>query len=177
MFNPRNIRCVLGFTHLTSTVGHHVSRIDDRLTPPLWAACPPMLAPGSYAGCQSFWTLNSHCRDEALIALDIALDIALEFEKAGAFVLTARSLAEATDLVEHDGLAAAVLDFGLGDGDAEALCVRLNGRGIPFVLHSGYSHHGPGCSGGLVVPKPANPSALIAAVCQMLTLRRDRSPC
>ena len=111
--------------------------------------------------------------DEALIALDIAL----EFEKAGAFVLTARSLAEATDLVEHDGLAAAVLDFGLGDGDAEALCVRLNGRGIPFVLHSGYSHHGPGCSGGLVVPKPANPSALIAAVCQMLTLRRDRSPC
>ena len=102
--------------------------------------------------------------DEPLIALDIAL----EFEKVGAFVLTAHSLAEATELVERDGLAAAVMDFGLGDGNAEALCARLNGRGIPFVLHSGYSHHGPGCSAGVVVPKPANPSALIAAVCQML---------
>ena len=103
--------------------------------------------------------------DEPLIALDLAL----EFEKVGAFVLTAHSLAEATKLVERDDLAAAVLDFGLGDGDAEALCLRLNRRGIPFVLHSGYSHHGPVCSGGKVVPKPATPSALIAAVRQMLT--------
>jgi DNA-binding response OmpR family regulator len=105
--------------------------------------------------------------DEALIALDIAL----EFEKVGAFVLTAHSLAQASELVERDDLAAAVMDFGLGDGDADALCARLKRRGIPFVLHSGYSHLRSGCNGGVVVPKPANPSTLIAAISQMLTLR------
>ena len=106
--------------------------------------------------------------DEPLIALDIAA----EFEKFGANVLAAYSLAEATDLVEHDGLAAAVMDFGLGDGNAEALCARLNELSIPFVLHSGYIHHGAGCNGGLVVPKPAHPAAVIAGVCQLLTSRQ-----
>ena len=72
--------------------------------------------------------------------------------------------------MERDGLAAAAMDFDLGDGDADALCARLKGRGVPFVLHSGYSHLGPGCNGGVVVPKPASPSALIAAVSQMLTV-------
>lgn len=106
--------------------------------------------------------------DEPLIALDIAL----EFEKVGACVHTAYSLAEATKLVERDDLAAAVMDFGLGDGYADALCARLTGRNIPFVLHSGYSHLGPGSNGGAVVPKPANPSALIAAVCDMLSSKQ-----
>ena len=69
----------------------------------------------------------------------IALDLVTAFEQAGAVVLAARSLAEASGLVEHDGLSAAVLDFGLGDDDAGALCARLEQRRIPFILHSGYS--------------------------------------
>jgi CheY-like chemotaxis protein len=44
--------------------------------------------------------------DEPLIALDIVA----AFQNAGANPLTARSLAEAVRLVEHDGPSAAVLD-------------------------------------------------------------------
>ena len=59
----------------------------------------------------------------------------VEDEPLGAIVLAARSLAEASGLVEHDDLSAAVVDFGLGDHDAGALCVRLYQRCIPFILH------------------------------------------
>jgi DNA-binding response OmpR family regulator len=103
--------------------------------------------------------------DEPLIAMDIVT----AFQNAGAIVLAARSLAEATRLVEQDGLSAAVLDFGLGDCDAGPLCVRLEERRIPFILHSGYSHHGPACRRGIVVPKPANPATLIETVIGFLS--------
>jgi DNA-binding response OmpR family regulator len=102
--------------------------------------------------------------DEPLIALDLVT----AFQQAGAVVFAARSLADATRLAEHDGLSAAVLDFGLGDNDAGALCVRLEQRRIPFILHSGYSHHGPACRSGIVVPKPASPATLIQTVVVML---------
>ena len=60
----------------------------------------------------------------------IALDIVTAFTNAGAVVLAARSLAEASRLVEHDGLSAAIVDFGLGDHDAGALCGAWN-SGVP----------------------------------------------
>jgi DNA-binding response OmpR family regulator len=102
--------------------------------------------------------------DEPLIALDIVT----AFKNAGAVALAARSLAEASRLVEHDGLSAAIVDFGLGDHGASALCVRLEQRCIPFILHSGYTHHGPACRGGIVVPKPAHPATLIQTVVALL---------
>ena len=98
----------------------------------------------------------------------IALDIVTAFKNAGAVVLAARSLAEGSRLVEHDGLSAAVVDFGLGDHDAGALCVRLEQQCIPFILHSGYTHHGPACRSGIVVPKPADPATLIQTVIALL---------
>jgi hypothetical protein len=42
--------------------------------------------------------------------------------------------------------------------------MRLTERTIPFVLHSAYNEHGAACGGGIVVPKPAHPDELIAAV-------------
>ena len=102
--------------------------------------------------------------DEPLIALDIVE----AFEKAGAVVFAARSLAEATPFVEHDGLSAAVIDFGLGDNDASGLCLRLEERRIPFILHSGYSRHGPACRSGIAIPKPASPAKLIETVVGLL---------
>jgi DNA-binding response OmpR family regulator len=102
--------------------------------------------------------------DEPLIALDLVK----AFQQAGAVVLAARSLAEATPLVEHNELSAVVVDFGLGDHDADALCTRLDQRNIPFVLHSGYSHYGPACRNGIVVPKPASPATLIEIVVEFL---------
>lgn len=103
--------------------------------------------------------------DEPLVALDIAQ----AFEHVGAIVVRARSLADASRLVEQHGLSAAVLDFGLGDGDAEALCDRLNERAVPFVLHSGYTHMGESCRSGIVVPKPANPATLIDAIVRAIS--------
>jgi DNA-binding response OmpR family regulator len=98
--------------------------------------------------------------DEPLIALDIATTI----QTAGAVTLPARSLSEAMRLVENSELSAAVLDFGLGDGHADPVCSRLNERGIPFILHSGYAHAGDACRGGTVISKPANPKVLIEAI-------------
>jgi len=102
--------------------------------------------------------------DEPLIALNIIQ----AFETAGAHVEAARTLAEAKFLVDRDGLSAAVLDFGLGDSEAHALCERLTTRNIPFVLHSGYAHAGEACHSGIVVPKPADPTALVDALVKAL---------
>lgn len=98
----------------------------------------------------------------------IAIDIAGAFEEVGANVWLAGSIAEALPLVERGGLSAAILDFGLGDGNVDALCARLTDRVIPYILHSGYSQHGKACGAGVVIPKPANPSILISTVRDLL---------
>ena len=102
--------------------------------------------------------------DEPLIAFDIIQ----AFEGAGAEVKAARTLAEAKCLVEGDGLSGAVIDFGLGNDEADGLCDRLTERKIPFVLHSGFSHVGDACRSGIVVPKPANPTRLVDALAEAL---------
>ena len=94
----------------------------------------------------------------------IALYIGAAFERAGAIVVTALSLPNAIRCVEQDGLSGAVLDFGLGNEDADVLCARLKQLAIPFVLHSRYSHLSDACHDGIVVPKPANPEVLIEAL-------------
>jgi len=110
--------------------------------------------------------------DEPLIALDIVEC----FKKAGASVFTAHRVDDGLRLAGHPDLSAAVVDFGLSDGDGTALCERLNDRGIPFVLHSGYSHiHEAACIKGAVVPKPASPSELVSSVAQLLQSRQRLS--
>ena len=107
----------------------------------------------------------------------IALDIAGAFEEVGATVWLAGTIAEAMPLVERDDLSAAILDFGLGDGNADVLCGRLTDRVIPYMLHSGYSQHGLACRAGVVIPKPANPRVLISALCELLAINpRERLP-
>lgn len=102
--------------------------------------------------------------DEPLIALDIVT----AFQKVGAITLPARTIADAIRLVEHDGLSAAVLDFGLRDGEADAICGRLHERAIPFILHSGYTHGPDAGRGGTVVPKPADPAVLVRTIVGLL---------
>jgi hypothetical protein len=62
----------------------------------------------------------------------IVLDIGDAFARAGAVVVPAKSLGTAHDLVEVNSLSAAVVDFRLGDGEADALCAKLTVRDIPF---------------------------------------------
>jgi DNA-binding response OmpR family regulator len=97
--------------------------------------------------------------DEPLIAMDLAM--ALEDE--GAKVTTTTTLKHAMLLAEHDGLAGAIIDHSLGDGDSTALQARLKERGIPFLIHSGYE-----VEGEPYLPKPATPDQLVAALQRLL---------
>jgi DNA-binding response OmpR family regulator len=108
--------------------------------------------------------------DEPLIALDIGD----AFARAGAVVVPAKSLETAHDLVEVSSLSAAVVDFRLGDGEADALCAKLTARDIPFVIHSGLTHAAR--QSAVVIPKPASPTALIHAIAELLSRRRCGMP-
>jgi DNA-binding response OmpR family regulator len=63
----------------------------------------------------------------------VAMDIVAVFERAGARVLRMGTLRQALLLAEKESLSAAVLDYGLSDGDSSRLCERLKKRYIPFV--------------------------------------------
>src|SRR6185503_3261642 len=72
--------------------------------------------------------------DEPLIGLDIRNAL----EAAGAYVTATTTVRHALLLVEHDGLAGAIMDHALADGDSTELCARLLARGIPYVSYSGF---------------------------------------
>ena len=94
----------------------------------------------------------------------IALDITQQFEAAGAAMTTTNTLKHALILVEHDGLAGAVLDHALGDGDSSLLCTRLRERNIPFMIYSGFDTVEGPCKDALHISKPAADGALVAAM-------------
>ena len=105
----------------------------------------------------------------------IAMEITQAFQDAGAAVTTTNTLKHALVLVEHDGLAAAILDHALDDGDSTRLCQRLKERGIPFVIYSGFDDvDGAGAHAPLIT-KPASLEALIAAVEGLLTSKPDKA--
>ena len=93
--------------------------------------------------------------DEPMIAFDITVTL----EEQGANATTTTTLKHAMLLAEHDGLAGAILDHSLGDGDSTALRGRLNERGIPFLVYSGFA-----VEGEAYLAKPATPKQLIDAL-------------
>jgi DNA-binding response OmpR family regulator len=102
--------------------------------------------------------------DEPLITLDLQS----AFERAGAQVTTTSTLWKAVSLVEEHGLSAAVLDHALGDGDSSHLCERLQKRGIPFVIYSGFNETDGACRLAPHVSKPASPEVLVTTVAGLL---------
>ena len=98
--------------------------------------------------------------DEPLIVKDITQ----AFEATGAALTTTNTLKHALLLVEHDGLAGAILDHALGDGDSSQLCARLTERGIPFIMYTGFNSIGGACKDALHIAKPAAEGALVAAM-------------
>ena len=68
----------------------------------------------------------------------IAMDIAQALESAGANATMTTTVRHALILIEHDGLAGAIMDHALTDGDSTKLCARLKERGIPYLSYSGY---------------------------------------
>jgi len=65
---------------------------------------------------------------EVLIVEDeplIAMEVVQAFHKVGAFTTLTSTLKQALNLIEHDGLAVAILDHALRDGESTRLCERL----------------------------------------------------
>ena len=106
--------------------------------------------------------------DEPLIGWDIREAL----EKAGANVTATTTVRHALILIEHDGLAGAIMDHALADGASTELCARLKARGIPYVSYSGYD---PVAGAGPEAPhvsKPAPMDVLLTALEALL----PRSP-
>jgi DNA-binding response OmpR family regulator len=98
--------------------------------------------------------------DEPLIGLDIRTAL----EAAGAHVTATTTARHALILVEHDGLAAAIMDHALADGDSTELCMRLKARGIPYVSYSGYDPVKGASLDAPHISKPASMDTLLSAV-------------
>src|SRR5678816_2633844 len=102
--------------------------------------------------------------DEVLIGMDIRNAL----EAAGAFVTATTTVRHALILIEHDGLAAAIMDHALADGDSAEVCARLTARGIPYVSYSGYDPVKGASPDAPFVSKPASMDTLLGAVEKML---------
>jgi DNA-binding response OmpR family regulator len=98
--------------------------------------------------------------DEILIGMDIRAAL----EKAGAHVTATTTVHHALIFVEHDGLAAAIIDHALSDGDSTELCARLIARNIPYVSYSGFYPVKGASLDAPFVGKPASMDALLTAV-------------
>ena len=98
--------------------------------------------------------------DEPLVALDVLRGL----EAAGARVISARTLVDALTKAGDPDLSAAVLDHGLIEGDTSEVCEKLEERGIPFVLYSGYSKIEGACAAGVQVDKPTHPRVLVTTI-------------
>ena len=109
--------------------------------------------------------------DELLIGMDIRSAL----EEAGANVTATTTVHHALILVEHDGLAAAIMDHALRDGDSAELCARLTARGIPYVSYSGFDPVKGASPDAPFVSKPASMNVLLAAVEKLLIRSGKRS--
>jgi DNA-binding response OmpR family regulator len=98
--------------------------------------------------------------DEPLIVMAITQ----AFEHTGVEMTTTNTVRHALLLVEHDGLAGAILDHALPDGDSSLLCARLKEHNIPFMIYSGFPKIAGACQGALHIQKPATDAALVTAM-------------
>jgi DNA-binding response OmpR family regulator len=96
--------------------------------------------------------------DEPLIGWDIREAL----ENAGANVTATTTARHALILIEHDGLAGAIMDHALADGDSAEVCVRLKARGIPYVTYSGYDPVKGASLDATHVSKPATMDILLS---------------
>jgi CheY-like chemotaxis protein len=98
--------------------------------------------------------------DEPLIALDIVESLT----STGANPIVASILQHALELATSPNLAAAVLDYKIGDADTSPICELLKSRGIPFLFYSGYNIPRRIWPDVETLSKPATPDKLVTAV-------------
>ena len=109
--------------------------------------------------------------DEALIAMDLEMTL----EDAGAEVVgPVTSLEDAVAQAGTGAFDAAILDIDLRGEDVFPAAEALQGRGVPFVFHSGHGARAELLArfpdAGLI-EKPASPEAVVAALTDVLKPR------
>lgn len=108
--------------------------------------------------------------DEFLIGMDIRAAL----EAAGATVTSTTTVRHALILIEHDGLAGAIMDHALSDGDSAEVCISLEGRNIPYVSYSGFDRVTGANEISPWVKKPATMHTLLTALSELLVRRPKR---
>ena len=98
----------------------------------------------------------------------IAMEIVSALEDAGAQTTMTTSARHALILINHDGLAGAIMDHGLSDGDSSEVGARLKARGIPYVSYSGYEPVPGADPDAPFIVKPANMDVLLSAMEKLL---------
>lgn len=132
--------------------------------------------PGAVPANHTPQIIKAPCRvlvldDEPLILLDLEFAV----EDAGCTPITALALAEALEIVEHEPIAAAILDVSLGQGQTcEPVAKALAALGIPYVLHTGdldRMDEEVRNLGGVLVPKPTPASVVVARALDIISAR------
>ena len=98
----------------------------------------------------------------------IAMDIVSALEDAGAQATMTTSARHALILINHDGLAGAIMDHGLSDGDSTEVCARLKARGIPYISYSGYEPVPGADPDAPFIAKPESMDVLLSAMEKLL---------
>jgi DNA-binding response OmpR family regulator len=98
----------------------------------------------------------------------ILFEIADALCSVGAKPTTAGTLEQALAAVEHDNLAAAILDHALPDTDSRILCEKLGDKNVPIVIYSGRKRVNEPCANATFVEKIASTEMLIATVERLL---------
>jgi DNA-binding response OmpR family regulator len=106
----------------------------------------------------------------------IAMDICSALESAGANATMTTTARHAMILADHDGLAGAIMDHGLTDGDSIAVCARLKKRGIPYISYSGYTSVAGADPDAPFISKPVDMNVLMSALEDLLAGRPVRVP-
>ena len=73
-------------------------------------------------------------------------------------------------MIKHDGLAGAIMDSALADGDSVEVCAQLKAKGIPYVTYSGYSPPDDASLDAPHIVKPAPMETLLTALSKLLPL-------
>lgn len=109
--------------------------------------------------------------DEPLLAWELELALAA----AGAIVVgPASTLRSGFALARENGLAAAIIDFRLGQEEAGPLAALLYEQGIPFIIHTGHGTTGSAPWGSApVVRKPANPDRIVQVLAALVSRQAD----
>lgn len=107
--------------------------------------------------------MKSQMRTDTILIVEddifISMDAADSVSRAGVNVVTAETVHDALDILEHEDISAAILDFHVRDGAVTPIVAELRRKGIPFRIVSGSplaEIAANGIPAGLCAQKPAD---------------------